>query len=585
VFGRSLWSRIALTYAALTIVCVGAISLYMLFIGRDSYLAVLNRDVEVEARMLSAAARPLISAPSQLDRIDQLAKQLGPEAGVRITIIDSAGQVLGDSDEDPSVMMNHASRPEVANALSGQVGRDSRRSPTLGQDTLYVAVPISAETGPVLGVARVAMPLSQVNMVYEQIALAVLLGGAVATLLAAALAVLLAKNTTGPIEELTSIASQIAEGDLDQRVWSYSETEVGRLARAFNQMADRLRDTVKAITSERDSFATVLATMADGTVIVDRKGRVVQANRAAGLLLRMPVTGMEGRSFVEVLRDHQLSAVLQSCLEQGTQQTGTTEVGHEHRSLRIVATPLRGTKAGALALLQDLTEVRRVESVRRDFIANVSHELRTPLASLKALVETLEDGAMAEPEVARDFLSKMHREVDGLTQLVGELLELSRIESGQAALRPEPVAVERLIRGTVDRLVPQAERAGLSLSTGTDSSLPMVLADGQRVQQVLMNLIHNAIKFTPPGGEIVVGARLQEGLATVWVSDTGVGIAQEDLPRIFERFYKADRSRSGGGTGLGLAIAKHVVQAHGGRLWAESREGHGSTFYFTLPVA
>jgi two-component system, OmpR family, phosphate regulon sensor histidine kinase PhoR len=294
---------------------------------------------------------------------------------------------------------------------------------------------------------------------------------------------------------------------------------------------------------------------------------------------------MAGRSYVEVLRDHELSAIVRNCLDDGTQRSGTAWIGPERRFLRLVATPLGRGREGVLALIQDLSEVRRVETVRRDFIANVSHELRTPLTSLKAIVETLEEGAIAEPDAARDFLSKMHSEVDGMAHLVGELLELSRIESGQAALQVEALPVEGPIRRATARLEPQADRAGLTLEVQLPPELPAVRADEERIERVLVNLIHNAIKFTPPGGSVSIGAREVGGEVVVWVRDTGVGIDAADLPRIFERFYKADRSRAEGGTGLGLAIVKHLIQAHGGRIWAESTEGAGSTFCFTLPVA
>ena len=417
-----------------------------------------------------------------------------------------------------------------------------------------------------------------------QVAMTIVLGGSAATVLAVLLALLIARGIARPINELTAAADRMAKGDLDQRILSRSSDEIGRLASAFDSMADRLQDTVKTISTERNTLAGVLSTMADGILIVEN-GRVTMANRAASTLLGAPILALEGRSYVEALRDHELSGVLQRCLAQGTQQSGAAEVGPSRRLLRIVAAPLRGEQMGALALLQDLTEVRRAETVRRDFIANVSHELRTPLASLKAVVETLEDGAIENPDVARSFLSKMHSEVDGMAHLVSELLELSRIESGQVAIQVERQDVEALEREAARRLGAQAERSRLKLEVRVPPDLPMVAADGQRVQQVLLNLIHNAIKFTPAEGEITLSAR-QEGESIVLsVSDTGIGIPAQDLPRIFERFYKADRSRSNSGTGLGLAIAKHVVQAHGGRIWVESIEGKGASFYFTLPIA
>jgi two-component system phosphate regulon sensor histidine kinase PhoR len=240
---------------------------------------------------------------------------------------------------------------------------------------------------------------------------------------------------------------------------------------------------------------------------------------------------------------------------------------------------------GYLVILQDLTRVRRLETVRRDFISNISHELRTPLAGLKALVDTLRGGAIKDRSAAKRFLKRMDIEVDTLTQMVEELLELSRIESGQAPLHLAPTSVAELVIPPVDRLRPQAERAGLKITVLLPPELPPVVADPDRARLVLTNLVHNAVKFTPPGGVITVATQPAGDEVILSVQDTGVGIPADDLSRIFERFYKADRARSGGGTGLGLAIAKHIVQGHGGRIWAESVEGQGSTFHFTLPVA
>lgn len=577
-------SRIAVAYAVLMIACVGALTFYLVLVGQKSYSTTLRDGVDAQAKLVSAAAGPYMTGASPLGEIDNLAKRLGRESGVRVTFIDRTGTVLGDSESDPATMENHAGRPEVSAALRGTEAESERRSATVGYDTLYVAAPIF-DGGRVLGVGRVALPLDRVNGASSQVALAIALGGVVATILAVLLALLIARGVTGPIDELTAAASAMAEGDLSVRVRSGSGDEVGRLARAFDSMAERLHSTVKAISSERNTLSGVLSTMADGILIVDGGGRVLMANSAAGTLLGSSASALEGRTYVEALRDHELSSVLRRCLAEGSQQSSASEVGPTRRLLRIVAAPLRGDQTSALALLQDLTEVRRAETVRRDFIANVSHELRTPLASIKALTETLEDGALEDPVVARDFLSKIHAEVDGMAHLVSELLELSRIESGQVALHTEPHAVELLLSEAAGRLAAQAERSQVKLLVDVPPGLPRVDADRQRVQQVLLNLIHNALKFTPTEGQVVVAARQDGGQMVLSVADTGIGIPAQDIPRIFERFYKADRSRSRSGTGLGLAIAKHVVQAHGGRIWVESTEGQGSAFYFTLPIA
>jgi len=249
----------------------------------------------------------------------------------------------------------------------------------------------------------------------------------------------------------------------------------------------------------------------------------------------------------------------------------------------VVATPLSGD-GGCLAHIQDLTELRRLEMIRQDFISNISHELRTPIASVKALAETLNEGAVEDPSVAKDFLSRINAEADKLAQMVQELGELSRIESGEAPLQIRSINIAEAIGHAVDRLRAQADRAELKLDIDSPPTLPEVLADEARVEQVLVNLIHNAIKFTPSGGRISISAKAKDNDIMVSVADTGIGIPPDDLPRIFERFYKADKSRTGGGTGLGLAIAKHIVEAHDGRIWAESVEGKGSNFNFTLPL-
>lgn len=581
---NSLRSRMAVSYAALMVGCVGALTIYLAFIGQETYFDTLQQGIEAQARLASVAVEPYLAGAWRMEQINGLARKMAAQSGARVTIIDPNGVVLGDSESDPATMENHASRPEVAAALRGVEGRSERRSATVGYDTLYVAMPIQ-DGGKVLGVARIALPLDRMNRASQGIALAIVLGGLAAIALAVGLATLIARSIARPINDLTVVAGLVAGGDLTQRARSSSRSEVGRLAEAFDLMAERLESTVKTISAERNTLAGILSTMADGLLIVDGLGRVTMANRAASALLRVPESALEGRSYVEALRDHELSSVVQRCLSERAPSSGTSEVGPGRRLLRIVAAPLVGETRGALALLQDLTEVRRVEMVRRDFIANVSHELRTPLASLKAVVETLEEGAIEDHEAARDFLAKMHGEVDGLAQLVSELLELSRIESGQASLRIEPTAVDGLVRQSVERLLAQAERAGLAIGVDLPLEIPAVAADSQRVQQLLLNLIHNAIKFTPAGGRITVAARPDGDDVVFTVSDTGVGIPEEDLTRIFERFYKTDRSRSAGGTGLGLAIAKHIAQAHGGRIWAESTEGGGSRFFFTLPVA
>jgi len=420
----------------------------------------------------------------------------------------------------------------------------------------------------------------------------VLAAAALATLLAVLLALLIAERTAQPLRQLTHLAERLAQGDLSGRLLPTTQDEVGQLARAFNQMADQIQAKIGTLAEERGRLATVLEHMADGVIITTGEGRVQLINPVAARLLGTTETMALGCSFAQVARHYQLIELWRRSREQGEQQVETVEMERQGPFLRAIVLPIRGEAeekgkitAAQLVILQDLTQVRRLETVRRDFVSNISHELRTPLASLQALVDTLRDGALDDPPAARRFLDRVETEVNALTQMVQELLELSRIESGQVPLRLAPVAVADVVSPPVERLRPQAERAGLSLHVDLPPDLPPVLADADRAQQVVTNLVHNAIKFTPPGGQVTTSAAAGGDEVIIAVRDTGIGIPADDLPRIFERFYKADRARSGGGTGLGLAIARHIVQGHGGRIWVESVEGRGSTFSFTLPMA
>jgi two-component system phosphate regulon sensor histidine kinase PhoR len=356
--------------------------------------------------------------------------------------------------------------------------------------------------------------------------------------------------------------------------------ELDNLASAVASLITNFNLQHATLDSERARLANVLEQMTDGVLIADSQGIVQFANPAAGRLFQ--TSNPIHRSLTEVIRNHQLVEAWRRCQQTGELQSESVEVPTRHQYLQLVVIP-DSHASGSLLLVQDLTRIRRLETVRRDFISNLSHELRTPLASLKALTETLQDGALDDPPAARQFIGQIQIEVDALTQMVTELLELSRIESGRLSLDLQPVAPYDLLDSASRRMQLQAERAGLSLHVECTNDLPKVKIDSQRLEQLLVNLIHNAVKFTRAGGEVVLFAEAGIGEVRFAVQDTGIGIPAEDVPRIFERFYRVDKSRTGSGTGLGLSIAKHIVEAHGGKIWAESIEGKGSTFYFTIP--
>lgn len=357
--------------------------------------------------------------------------------------------------------------------------------------------------------------------------------------------------------------------------------ELENLSSAVSSLVSTFDLQLSTLDAERARLATLLDQITDGVLIADEDGLVQFANPAAGRLFQ--TSDPLKRSIAEVVRNHQLVEAWRRCQQTRQMQSETVEVPTRHQYLQLVVIPDRHS-SGSLLLVQDLTRLRRLETVRRDFISNLSHELRTPLASLKALTETLQDGALDDPPAARRFIDQIQVETDALTQMVTELLELSRIESGRLTLDLQPAAPCDLLDSACKRMQLQAERAGLSLRVDCAADLPNVSIDSQRLEQVLVNLIHNAVKFTRPGGEVVLGAVSEEGGVRFVVRDTGIGIPADDVPRIFERFYRVDKSRTGSGTGLGLSIARHIVEAHGGKIWAESIEGQGSAFYFTIPV-
>ncbi len=405
--------------------------------------------------------------------------------------------------------------------------------------------------------------------------------GGVAVVLLLLLAYGLYARVIRPLQELTDVTRRLAAGDSRARYLASGDDAIARLARRLNAMAQQSQAMVANLRRERARLASVLARMSDGVLITNARGQVDLLNPAAARLLQTDLRSATGQPFPQVVQAHQLITLEEACRASGHEQNEIIEI--PSWGLFVHATALPFTDEGAaycLILLQDLSRIRRLEAVRRDFVSNVSHELRTPLAGLKALVDTLQTGAWDDSEAAQHFLQRMEEELDDLIALVESLLELSRLEAGKAAMRLERVLPEALLRASVARSQPQAQQAGLQLEVRLPEDLPPVLADPQHIRRVLFNLVHNAIKFTPRGGKITLTAFPQGEEVVFVVRDTGVGIAPEELPRIFERFYKSRRSQ---GSGLGLAIAKHLVQAHGGRLWAESVEGQGSAFYFTLP--
>jgi two-component system phosphate regulon sensor histidine kinase PhoR len=574
--------RLALTYITLIILVMGGLGIYLAYQARDVYINRLSDRMAEEAILVSRSVTTETAA-GEIDQVDARVKQLGSGLNVRITVIAPDGTVLGDSQADPRLMENHSNRPEVREALESGFGETERHSSTLDQDFMYVALPVANSGG---AVVRVATPLDDVNSAIRNLQRDVLIATIVAALLATAVAILVSDRIIGPLNELREQVTKVTAGQLDVAVVPANPRELGDLARAFNVMTKRVSELVSESEISRLRLEAIFANLSDGVVIVNEHADVVGINASAGRILNAPEQWAIGQPFVVVARDHELVSLLKSAIVENAFKSASIDVGRDGQVVEAAAQPLQavGERFG-IVVVRDVTELKRLESVRREFVANVSHELRTPLASIKALVETLEAGAIDDPAVSADFLGRVNGEVDRLAALVDELLDLGRLESGRVGLRLELLDPADLLKRGAERLRPQTERAQLQLTVTVPDSLPPVLADRARIEQVLLNLVHNAIKFTPAGGSIEVKGEARDGYLSVSVSDTGIGMSESELQRVFERFFKADRSRRSDGSGLGLAIAKHIVIGHQGAITATSEEGVGSTFSFTLPFA
>lgn len=582
---HSLRWRITLPFVFLSLLSLLALSLVLSKVLRQTYLDNLESKLTSQARMVADVIAPMLQSGAPGTDLDKAARHWAELLDARVTIVALDGTVLGESHEDRMQMENHRDRPEISAALASGQGSSTRFSHSVGYEMMYTAVTI-VQNGQPLGAARVAVPVQEVaeniSRVQRILASATLVVLAFTILLAG----LISYRTTRPVRDLTQAVHQLAAGQPAGAPIPAARDEVGQLTQAFNAMSAQLRRQIHMLQTEDAKLSAVLQKMTDSVLIVDSEGRVQLINPAAERLFGVDATSTLGRSLVELTNTYQVVEMWQRCQATGEGQSASFELGRKKLALEGTAISLGPLLPGSiLFLFQDVTRQRQTEAIRRDFISNVSHELRTPLAALKALTETLQDGALNDPPAAQHFLAQMETEVDALSLMVAELLELSRIESGRVPLALKPARPVDIVAPARSRLALQAERAGLTLSIVCPDDLPLVLADPARIEQVVVNLLNNAIKFTPEGGNITVSAAVQDQAVCFSVADSGIGIEQADLPRIFERFYKVDRARATSGTGLGLAIARHLVEAHGGRIWAESELGRGSTFSFTIPLA
>jgi len=550
---------------------------------------------EIKSSLINQAS--LIEAQFNIDAfkrgdlsyLDALARNLSAKIQSRITLINNRGRVLVDSQEplgEVPAMESHLGRLEVKAALEGNIGTDIHRSSVLKKDMLYVAVPIK-DKGVVMGALRIALPLDSVDRMLSTTRRTIFLALIFALVFAFFLGSLIASGVTRPINRIISVSRKYSQGEFSRRILHDSKDEIGELAATLNKMAEDIEEKIREIKSQNQQIGAVFNSMIEGVIVADRSSRIVSINPAVEKIFQVSLKDTQGKLFLEAIRNNDISEVINNVLEKGDSVSQEISlVWPVEKVFQINASPIFRKDAvdGCLIVIHDITEIRRLETMRRDFVANVSHELKTPLTAIKGFVETLLGGALDDKEHSGHFLKIIQEHADRLNNLIEDLLSLSAIESRQIKQEIIEVNLKELTDKVLLGLESQCNKKAIKPVNDLPKHL-LVKADKDKIEQVLTNLIDNAIKFNQQKGLVKIYSQDLDDKIKVIVEDSGSGIPPKDIPRIFERFYRVDKARSRelGGTGLGLSIVKHIVELHKGSVGVESTEGLGSKFFFISP--
>ena len=573
------------SYLMITLIALVAVTFYATRAMRDFYLDQIAGDLASRARLLERQILTQRHAPATLDRY--LASIGGPSA-TRITVILKNGQVLADSEKDPETMDNHARRKEVVSALGGRTGRSIRYSKTLGRDMMYVALPIYVGSA-VDMVLRTSLPVSTIDKQLNAIQMRIGFGGLLIALLAAAVSLYVSRQISRPIEKIRAGAERFSQGELNHRLPLPDSEELAGLADTMNRMASQLDDRIQKVIGQRKEIEAVLSSMIEGVIAIDNDDRVMRMNQAAADLMGVALDQARDRDIQEMIRSSDFTGLLKKARAEEAPCEADIVLHHQGEMiLNTQCTPLRDAqnrRIGLLTVLNNVTQLRRLENMRQDFAANVSHELKTPLTAIKGFVETLSHGGMEDTEASKRFLAIIEKHVNRLAAIIEDLMHLSRIEQEQSDIRMTLASVKEMLKTAIQVCQPEADgkSVGLELDCPADLSINM---DPLLMEQAAVNLVDNAVKFSESGQSVRISAETKKGWLLLKFSDTGPGIPKKHLPRLFERFYRVDKSRSRnmGGTGLGLAIVKHIAQAHGGKVTVESVLGKGTVFVIHLPI-
>lgn len=582
-------SKLILSYIFVVIISLGLIAFFIDKNLETNSLASIEASLTAQARIIASQIPYERVMLKDRDYMGALAGDLSLKSASRITFIDPDGAVLADSGqsrEKTARMENHSRRPEVVTALAGGAGADIRYSPTLKVRMLYVAVPVLVNAKPV-NIVRMALPLKSVENTLYGIRRIVVGGTLFAVLLAFVLGSIFSSRLMRPIDKIMHASRRFSEGDFSRRILHVSGDDIGELAATLNKMAEDIENKVTEISAHNQKLSAIFNSMIEGIVVIDKSGHIVSINPAVEKIFGVACEDARGRLLLEAIRNNEMADAIQSALEKREPVSCEITLVYPVRKVfEINATPVfnNDTIIGCVAVIHDITQIRRLETVRSDFVANVSHELKTPLTSIKGFIETLLDGALEDKANNRGFLEIIRDHAERLEGLINDLLTISGLESGEARLEKTALDLRRLTDKVMLGFSSQIKKRGIDVKNELPARI-VANADEGRIEQVLTNLIDNAIKFNKDKGSVRIYRTEEPRAIRIIVEDLGIGIPERHARRIFERFYRVDkaRSRSLGGTGLGLAIVKHIVELHGGTVGVESIEGHGSKFYFTLP--
>lgn len=578
-------TRLILSYILISLITLLATFAYLHHSLKRMFTEQTVSELEMKARIIGEYLSNTLPTNFSYDTVDELVDKLDTEYFVRITFVEPNGTVWGDTAYDGNAlkeMKNLQNRPEIKTALAKGKGDATRYSDIQETYMRYFAIPVLRENR-LIGVCRVGLPTHHMQRLvgrFESTLILAVVIGLASTLI---LGLIAAKIVTSPIRRFLRTAKLIADGRISIQDSKNSSDELGRLTRHFSQMADRVKHQIHEISQERDRLETILGNMVEGVLLIDEKFAIVYANPAAVLMLNLSAE-YRGHPLIETIRDPRLQQLLTESRDTGESAFAELKlVGTSERETEITAVPVVDEY---LVVIHDVSQLRKLERVRVDFVTNVSHEIRTPLTSIQGFAETLLTGALNDSNKNRRFVEKILQQSSALSQLVTDLLDLSRLESGIATFTLESCKLAEFQAPLLNLFAPVFDEAKLTFEWEVPDDLPSVLVDKRLMEQTFANLIDNAIKYTSPGGEITVSSSISQSEIVIHIRDTGIGIPSDTLPRIFERFYRVDKARSSEirGTGLGLAIAKHILLQHDGRIWAESVLGEGSVFHFALPL-